>query len=350
MKYKDYYEILNVKRGDTQAAIKSAYRKLARKYHPDVNKEKNAQEKFKDINEAYEVLGDENKRARYDQLGSNWNAGSEFTPPPGFEGFDFSNFSSGGSSYGAGGFSDFFSAIFGDAMGASSGRSSRQSRGGFSGFDFDSMGGFSSNAGQSRAQQKPKSTKELDINQNVLLKISDLTSAPKKTLTVSGFEPCKFCQSDRSKFCSHCSGVGLTKFSKNITVQIPKFVKEGQKIRVKGEGKADEYGNKGDLYLTVKINDPEYKVVNDELEKEITLLPSEVALGTKKEIQTPNGKITISIPKNMDTTKFLRLKEMGLAKKDGSIGNLIVKVKIVLPKDMTPELEKIYEKLAKMGS
>ena len=113
MKYKDYYEILGVNRSASQQEIKSAYRKLARKYHPDVNKTPDAQAKFKDINEAYEVLGDETKRKRYDQLGSAWSSGADFNVPPGFEGFNFSNF---GGGQNTGGFSDFFSAIFGDMM------------------------------------------------------------------------------------------------------------------------------------------------------------------------------------------------------------------------------------------
>ena len=112
MEYKDYYEILGVKRDATAAEIKSAYRKLARKFHPDVNKTKEAESKFKDINEAYEVLGDEAKRKRYDSLGSNWQGGSEYTPPPGFENFGF-NFNQGGGAQSfnfgqdAGGFSDY---------------------------------------------------------------------------------------------------------------------------------------------------------------------------------------------------------------------------------------------------
>ena len=137
MQYKDYYEILGVKREASEQEIKSAYRKLARKYHPDVNKTKEAESKFKDINEAYEVLGDKEKRQRYDSLGSNWQNGANYTPPPGFEQFNF-NFNQGGGAQsfdfggGAGGFSDFFSSLFGDFM---SGQGA-SSAGGFSGFDF----------------------------------------------------------------------------------------------------------------------------------------------------------------------------------------------------------------------
>ena len=141
MKYKDYYEILGVKREATESEIKSAYRKLARKYHPDVNKTKEAEEKFKEINEAYEVLGDKQKRQRYDSLGANWQGGADYTPPPGFENFGFNggnfhqfNFDGGD----MGGFSDFFSSLFGDMMGA--GATSRN-RGGFSDFNFEDFGG-----------------------------------------------------------------------------------------------------------------------------------------------------------------------------------------------------------------
>ena len=133
MKYKDYYEILGVSRDADAAAIKSAYRKLARKYHPDVNKTKEAEEKFKDINEAYEVLSDKAKRQRYDSLGSNWQGGADYTPPPGFENFSF-NFNQNGAQsfdFGGSGFSDFFSSLFGDMMGNMGTQRTGRSYGGF---------------------------------------------------------------------------------------------------------------------------------------------------------------------------------------------------------------------------
>ena len=159
MKYKDYYEILGVSRDADTAAIKSAYRKLARKYHPDVNKTKEAEEKFKDINEAYEVLSDKAKRQRYDSLGSNWQGGADYTPPPGFENFSF-NFNQGGGQsfdFGGSGFSDFFSSLFGDMMGGgmSSGRASSQN---FSGFD------FGQGAGTSRQRRTAQTKTELRRN------------------------------------------------------------------------------------------------------------------------------------------------------------------------------------------
>ena len=184
MKYKDYYETLGVSRTASQQEIKSAYRKLARKFHPDVNKTSDAQEKFKDINEAYEVLGDETKRQRYDQLGSAWSSGADFNVPPGFENFNFSNF---GGGQNTGGFSDFFSAIFGDLMGGQMGGRGF-SQGGFS----SNFGDFSQfNQGTQRRtsqQQKPQKDESLDIIQNVVLSINDLITCPKKTVTISTFQ------------------------------------------------------------------------------------------------------------------------------------------------------------------
>ena len=154
MKYKDYYEILGVQRSATQQEIKSAYRKLARKFHPDVNKSSDAQEKFKDINEAYEVLGDDSKRQRYDQLGSAWSSGADFNVPPGFEGFNFSNFGSGQS---AGGFSDFFSAIFGDMMNKQGARGFSQ---GFSSGNFGDFSQFTQGAQRRSSAQAQQPQKE----------------------------------------------------------------------------------------------------------------------------------------------------------------------------------------------
>lgn len=358
MKYKDYYEILGVSRNETQANIKSAYRKLARKYHPDVNKEKGAAEKFKDINEAYEVLGDPDKRARYDQLGSNWQQGADFTPPPGFEGFNFSNFSQGGSSnFSQGGFSDFFSAIFGDLMsGRGAGSGFREFNfGQGSAQDFSQFYSGAANRGantSSRAKQKAQnSARNLDITKDLILNVNDLIKAPTKSVSIVDFEPCRYCRGQSNgTFCSHCSGTGLEKITKNLSVKIPKFVKEGQKIRLKNEGKSDEYGNRGDLYLTVKIKDPNYKISGDDLEKDVEILPSQAVLGTKKEITVPEGKITITIPKNTSGGKVLRLKNLGLPKKDGTLGNLNVKVKIILPKEITPQMLELYEKLSQLGS
>ena len=199
MKYKDYYEILGVKRDAKEAEIKSAYRKLARKYHPDVNKEKGAEEKFKDINEAYEVLGDKEKRQRYDMLGSGFQNGSDFDPSSGFGGFDFSQFAQGarGSSGGTGGFSDFFSAIFGDLMSGgaktSYGRGFNQDIfGGNSGF-YTNMGGSDPRSSSKRRDNPNKAQKEnLDINQNLVLNVKDVINGGVKNIICTYVLPTDF--------------------------------------------------------------------------------------------------------------------------------------------------------------
>lgn len=352
MKYKDYYEILGVDKNADSATIKSAYRKLARKYHPDVNKSPEAQSKFKDINEAYEVLGDKEKRQRYDTLGSSWQGGADFTPPPGFEGFNFSNFG-GGAGATSGGFSDFFSAIFGDIMSQQM-NSNTSRRGGFS--NFGGFGGdFSQFAQGARQQQssrtsKSKTEENLDIIQNVDLTIDDIAKCPNKTITISAYQQCSHCHGSKGGFCSNCMGTGLEKITKNITFKVPKFVKSGQKIRLKGEGKTDSYGQKGDVYLIVNIKDSNYTVDGFDLITDVELLPFEAALGCEKSIKTLDGNIKIKIPKNTSSDKKLKLKGLGLTKKDNTKGNLVVRVKIILPKELSNDAIKLYEKLKQINS
>lgn len=354
MQYKDYYEILGVKRDATQQEIKSAYRKLARKYHPDVNKSSDAQNKFKDINEAYEVLGDENKRKRYDTLGAGWAQGADFTPPPGFEGFNFSNFSSGSSS---GGFSDFFSAIFGDILSQQMGGSSQRGgfQGGFSDFsNFSNFqrGGFQGQNASSRARKsQPKKEENLDIIQNINLTLEDLIKCPKKSVIVSSYQQCSVCHGAKTGgFCSNCSGTGIEKISKTLSFQVPKNVKQGQKIRLKGEGKLDQYGNKGDVYLVVNIKDNDFEIDGFNLIKDVELLPYEAVLGCEKSIKTLDGNIKIKIPAKTTSGKKLRLKGFGLTKSDNSKGDLEARIKIVIPENISNDAIKLYEKLKAMNS
>ena len=354
MKYKDYYEILGIKRDATASEIKSAYRKLARKYHPDVNKTKEAEAKFKDINEAYEVLSDKNKRSRYDSLGSNWQGGAEYTPPPGFENFSF-NFNNGGAQSfdfdGAGGFSDFFSSLFGDMMGATQtsstgGRSSR----GFSGFDFSGadFGGYnnanftSQSAG--RRQTKKAATEDLDITKNINLTAKEIFDGGAVNISFTQMDKCTQCNG--TGYCSHCGGTGIVSTPKSVKVKIPKGVKDGQKIRLKGEGKTDAYGQKGDLYLIVHLKDNEYKIDGSDLTKEIEITPPVAVLGGQKEIETLHGKINIKIPANVSSGKILRLKKLGLPQ-EGSFGDLNIKIKIIIPEKLSEEEKELYRQLAK---
>ncbi len=349
MKYKDYYETLGVKRDATEAEIKSAYRKLARKYHPDVNKTKEAEEKFKEINEAYEVLGDKQKRSRYDSLGSNWQGGADYTPPPGFENFNFG----GGQGYqqfnfngqDMGGFSDFFSSLFGDMMGGATGRTSR---GGFSGFDFGDLGGMGANAytGQtSRSKRQSPKKEDLDVTKTFNVTAKDLFSDEPVTVKFNDMRKCTQCPG--GGYCSACGGTGIINENKSLKVKLPKEIKEGQKIRIKGEGKTDAYGQKGDLYLVITPKDSEYEISGSDLTKDVEITPPEAVLGCKKEIKTLHGSIGIKIPPNTSTGKTLRLKNLGLPKKSGGYGNLNARVKIVLPEKLTQKQIDLYKQLLK---
>lgn len=346
MKYKDYYETLGVKREATEAEIKSAYRKLARKYHPDVNKTKEAEEKFKEINEAYEVLGDKQKRQRYDSLGSNWQGGADYTPPPGFENFNFGTgqgyqqFNFNGQDMG--GFSDFFSSLFGDMMG---GASSGGSRGGFSGFDFGDLGAQtrSTRTGTRKRAAKPEN---LDVTKNLNVTAADLFSSAPITVKFNDMRKCTQCPGGGG-YCSACGGTGIINENKSLKVRLPKEIKEGQKIRLKGEGKVDEYGQKGDLYLVIYPKDSMYEINGPDLTKEVEITPPEAVLGCKKEINTLHGNIGIKIPPMTSSGKMLRLKNLGLPKKSGGYGNLNAKIKIVLPEKLTQTQIDLYKQLAK---
>ena len=347
MEYKDYYEILGVKRDASEAEIKSAYRKLARKYHPDVNKTKEAESKFKDINEAYEVLSDKAKRQRYDSLGSNWQGGQSYTPPPGFEQFNF-----GGGNGGAyqsfnfngqdlGGFSDFFSSLFGDMMMGGGARTQGMN---FGGFDFGGAQQSASSRKTSRQRQGTAKKEDLDITKTLNITAKDVFNKKPISVNFSEMNRCTQCPPNGG-YCSACGGTGFTNVTKSIKVKLPPEVKEGQKVRLKGEGKVDTYGQTGDLYLIIHFADKEYDVDGADLTKEIEITPPEAVLGTKKEISTLHGNIGIKIPPKTSSGQMLRLKNLGLPKKEGGFGNLNAKIKIIIPKDISAKQIELYKQI-----
>lgn len=338
MQYKDYYEILGIKREASSAEIKSAYRKLARKFHPDVNKTKEAEQKFKDINEAYEVLSDKEKRQRYDSLGANWQDGANFTPPPGFENFNF-NFGGRGAQNihfeDLGGFSDFFGSIFGDMMGGGTRRTGSH-RTHYQDF------GFGGGASRQTPQAKPQ---DLDITQTLHVAAKDLFNKKPIPVKFKIMEKCPYCPPGGG-FCPQCGGTGIISEQKGVNVKLPVEVQDGQKIRLKGEGKSDNHGNKGDLYLKISIKDSEYQIDGVNLTKEVEITPSQAVLGCKKDIKTLHGNIGIKIPAG--TTGTLRLKSLGLPKKDGGYGDLNAKIKVIIPKKLSDKEIELYKKLSEL--
>jgi len=336
MKYKDYYQILGVSKTADEKEIKSAYRKLARSYHPDVNKTPEASEKFKDINEAYEVLSNKENRAKYDALGSNWQAGSDFTPPPGYENINinFSDFAQGGGFSSAGfedlgGFSDFFRTIFGG------------------GYAQEPSRAYSSRNTRSKSHQKQtNSSQNVDVTQKIVIDPLDAILGRSKKVRVSFVDKCNKCAGGG---CFGCNQSGYTNFSKILEVKIPPNVKEGSKIRIANEGKLDETGRRGDIYLVVNFDkDSKYQINGSNITTKIDITPEEAVLGTNKTIKTPlSGEVKITIPPQMQSGKALRLKGLGI-EKNGSTGDLILKANIVLPDNLSQEAIQLYKQIAEL--
>lgn len=297
MEYKDYYQILGIERGASEADIKKAYRKLAGQYHPD--KPTGDEAKFKDLSEAYEVLSDKEKRAMYDQFGSNYQNGQHFEPPPGFEGMF------GGGQ--AGGFSDFFESLF-------------RGQGGFGG------GGFGGGFGGQRYQQKGD-----DQVVKILVSLEDAVNGNERTLNL------QVPQAD-------ARGQVVTR-QKQIKVKIPAGIKQGQRIRLTGQGAAGfGGGSNGDLYLEIDLQShPLYKVKDEDVLLDLPLTPWEAALGTKVTVPTLKGKVNLSIPAGTQSGSKLRIKGRGLGK---TPGDQYVVVQIHTPPAQTEEAQAFYQKMA----
>lgn len=317
MEYKDYYKLLGVSRSAPKDEIAKAFKKLARKYHPDLNPNNAAAEaKFKEINEAYEVLKDEKKRKLYDQFGSNWEHGQNFQPPPGYENMQF-----GGGGFSQGGFSDFFETIFGGG-----GPGGGSFRSGFSqgGFGADGFGGY---------QQRPR--RGSDSEAMYELTLDEAYRGGTKSITLQ--EQVK-------------GPEGIPRMTtKTLEVNVPAGIKDGQKIRLAGQGNPGMSGGaKGDLYLKIKLlPHPMFKVNDRDVILDLNLAPWEAALGTTARIPTLDGAIEMKIPPGIGSGKKLRVKGKGLgsgAKKGDQFVRILVQVPDILSADERELWEKMKEK------
>ena len=283
MEYKDYYKILGVSRDVPQDELKKAYRKLARKYHPDVSKEANAEAKFKEVGEAYEALKDPEKRAQYDQFGSSYQHGQSFNPPPGWGG-------QGGAGMGGGNFSSFLESMF--------------SGGGMGGND------------QFFAQGE-------DVNAKITVSLEDAFNGAKKSIRRPG-------------------GANQTG---TINVKIPAGITSGKKIRLAGQGKAGAGVEAGDLFLEINIaNHAYYQVEDKDVIINLPISPWEAALGAKITVPTLAGKISLTIPTSAKSGQKMRLKGRGLPGKQA--GDQIVVLQIMTPPADTPEAKQLYQQMA----
>ena len=299
--FQDYYEALEVPRTASQEDIRRAYRRLARKYHPDVNKEPGAEDRFKQISEAYEVLRDEEKRACYDRLGANWKAGQDVS---GADGFDEAFRSSDGFGdvrvdFGGGDFSDFFEGLFGQR----GGRGGARGAGGRAGFE-----GFSMRGGDQEAVLE--------------LTLEEAATGGKRRISLGD--------------------------GRDFEVEIPRGVRDGQRIRLAGQGSGGAgRGASGDLYLRVRIKPhPRFRVQGRDLYVDLPVAPWEAALGAEVPVPTLSGNVTMKVPAGSSTGRRLRLRGQGLPSPDGSAGDLYAVLAVHVPKRLTKKERELFEELA----
>ncbi len=340
VQFQDYYEILGVKRDATAKEIKSAYRRLARKWHPDLrpaHEKKEAEEQFKRVNEAYEVLQDPDKRARYDRLGQNWAHGQDFQAPPDMNGFHF--YTSGGGGFGEGGFSDFFEMLFGGRRpGAAAGGGFRPAG---SGFRTDG-GGFQTAAVRGR-----------DVESEIELTLEEAYRGVSRTLRVAGSAVCPACGGTGSggqNFCPRCGGTGGVATETTLEVRIPPGVQEGSRIRLKGQGgEGLGGGGRGDLFLKVRLlPHPHFRLRGRDIESETRLYPDQAALGDRIPVPTLDGPVTVTVPPGSGHGRKLRLKGKGFPLPDGGRGDQYVRLVIDFPSPSTGEEEKLYRRLREL--
>jgi DnaJ-class molecular chaperone len=317
---------LGVKRDASDEQIRQAYRKLARKYHPDLNpKDKTAEEKFKQINEANEVLSDPEKRKRYDQLGANWKDGADFTPPPGWgqvnvEYEDLGRIFGGG----GGGFSDFFEAFFG--------------------------GGRSPDPNQ-RRRSRSKSNKGQDAEAQMEISLEDAHRGGRHRITLQGARVCQVCKGSgefNGNVCSSCRGSGQVMAPRTIDVNIPPAARDGSVIKVRNQGQPGLNGSEaGDLFIKLKIKPHAvFSVSGDDITAEIPITPWEAVLGASIEVPTIEGKAGMKVPAGSQSGQRLRLRGQGLNRRDGSRGDEYVKLKIVVPVNPTEREKQLFKELA----
>jgi curved DNA-binding protein len=311
VQFRDYYETLGVSKTASEDEIRSAFRKLARKYHPDVAKDKKtAEEKFKQINEAYEVLSDPEKRRKYDQLGEHWNQPGGFQPPPQWGGGQPGDFRWGGGQdggvefeFGGTGFSDFFEAFFGGGRGRSA------------------FGGF--------GQRGAVAERGHDVEADIMVTLEEALHGSTRQVSLRR---------------------AGSKKTETYQVKIPRGVREGQRIRLAGQGEAGERGGKsGDLFLRVRLaRHPDFSVEGSDLVHEVKIAPWQAVLGDQLIVPTLEGNARLKLPPGTQGGQRFRLRERGLPGVSGQRGDLYVVVQIALPKKLTEREREIWEQLARL--
>ncbi|HEY3675326.1 MAG TPA: J domain-containing protein [Candidatus Tumulicola sp.] len=327
MNFKDYYSVLGIPKSSAQKDVKSAYRKLARKWHPDANpgNVKEAEEKFKEISEAYEVLGDAEKRKKYDLLGPDWQQAARQAEQQrqyrgsSSEDFDFGDF---GSEAGPSGFSDFFDMFF-------SGVGRRQTT---------QTTGF-----PQRGQ---------DLETSIELGLRDSYDGGKKAISLQVEDLCPRCHgtgTEAGRLCPQCHGTGRVLLLKKFEVTIPRGIGDGQRIRLSGQGGAGRNGGpNGDLHLIVKsIDDPTYKRKGDDLYVDLPVSIYDLLLGGEVSVPTLGGQVSMTIPEGTQNNRLLRLSAKGMPHvKGGGSGDEYVRLIGQLPQSLSDKEKKLFKELA----
>ena len=313
MNKKDYYEVLGVDKNASEDDIKSAFRRLAKKYHPDVSKEENAAEKFKEVGEAYAVLSDPEKRKQYDQFGHSafTNGQGGFS---GFEGFDF------------GSMSDIFEDLF---------------------------GGMGFGGGRSRARNQNSPRKGQDVLYHMTIDFEEAVYGTKKDIKILSKTTCPYCHGSGTSYektCSDCHGSGTVTNRKTITVTIPAGIDNGNRLRIAEKGSAGINGGpNGDLYIEFTVKRHEfYQRDEDDIYIDLPLTITEAALGTKKEIPTIYGNVDLTIPAGTQNDDKMRLRGKGIENiATKRKGDMYVITKVIIPDKLTREQKKLLEELDK---
>ncbi|HUW45396.1 MAG TPA: DnaJ C-terminal domain-containing protein [Dehalococcoidia bacterium] len=319
---KDYYQILGVSRNASEKEIKQAYRRLARKHHPDLNPgDKSAEAKFKEINAAYEVLSDPEKRKKYDQFGEQWEYAEQFAKSGGQERIRW-DFNRGGTTFEYGdlsGFGDIFSSLFGD-----SGVGSRMRRG--------------SQRGQ-------------DVESTIEVSLEEAYHGSMRVIQLQIEEPCAACGGTGrvgNRVCTICNGAGGKVIPKRLEVKIPAGVRDGSRIRIAREGGPGHAGgNKGDLYLVAKVLPHKlFERKGDDLYTEVSVPLATAILGGEVGLPTLNGNLSLKIPPETQNGRVFRMAGKGMPQLgNNKYGNMFAKVKVVLPTNLTEEEKKLFERL-----
>jgi curved DNA-binding protein len=339
VEFKDYYKILGVPRTASSDDIRKAFRKLAREFHPDVAKDKkNAEEKFKEINEAYEVLGDADKRKKYDTLGADWKSGG-FRPPPGgrpggqaYQTYSWQSGAPGGGAedfeFGGTGFSDFFEQFFGG-------------RGGMGGGGPGRRGGY--------AQQGEQGN---DVEADLMVTLEEATRGAIRSISLRRTTRCPECNGTGvvgRRACPKCGGQGQVQVTDTHKVKIPAGVRDGQRLRVAGQGEPGTGGApSGDLFLRVRLaSHPDFRVEGGDLFHDVDLAPWEAALGTNVTVPTLHGSVNIKIPSGTQNGQRLRVRGRGLPAREGEAGDLYVIARVQMPKELSEKEKELWSELAR---